>query len=231
MQFGAQFTFSKALGETAVSPYFDNHYWNYGPLALDRNKSFTANYIYDIPNLGKKMNSKALGLIADNWQWSGMTSFIAGSPLTPTYSVTDGADITGTSYTGRIVVTGDPKLDKSQKTFYQAFNTSVWARPVKCVFGGGVNQPCWGNAGPGMLRNPGMNNWDMAFSKKFPLGNESRYLTFRGELFNVWNHASFSAVNSAAAFNAAGAQTNALFGSYTADIAPRVIQFSLRLAF
>jgi hypothetical protein len=231
LQFGAQFTFSKALGETAISPYFDNHYWNYGPLGLDRNKSFTANYIYDIPNLGKKFNSKALGVIADNWQWSGLTSFIAGSAFTPSYSVTDGADITGTSYNGRIVVTGNPRLDKSQKTFYQAFNTSVWARPVKCVFGGGVNQPCWGNAGPGMLRGPGMNNWDMAFSKKFPLGNESRFITFRGELFNVWNHASFSGVSSAAAFNAAGVQTNALFGSYTSDIAPRVIQFSLRLAF
>jgi hypothetical protein len=138
LQLGAQFTFSKALGETSISPYFNNHYWNYGPLSLDRNKSFTANYIYDIPKLGKKLNSKALGVIADNWQWSGITSFISGSPFTPGYGTTDGADITGSSYGGRIVVTGDPTLPKSQKTFYQAFNTSVWARPVKCTFGGGV---------------------------------------------------------------------------------------------
>ena len=231
LQLGAQFTFSKALGETSVSPYFDNHYWNYGPLSLDRNKSFTANYIYDIPKLGKKLNSKALGVIADNWQWSGITSFISGSPFTPGYSTTDGADITGSSYGGRIVVTGDPKLPKSQKTFYQAFNTSVWARPVKCTFGGGANQPCWGNAAGGLLRGPGLNNWDMALSKKFPLGSEARSLTFRGEFFNVWNHPSFSGVNSTASFNPAGVQTNALFGSYTSDIAPRIIQFSLRLAF
>ena len=231
LTFGAQFTFSKALGETAVSPYFDNHYWNYGPLGLDRNKSFTANYIYELPNLGKRLDSKLLSVITDHWQWSGITSFVAGSPFTPGYSTTDGADITGTSYGGRIIVTGDPKLPKSQKTFTQAFNTAVWARPPVCTFTGGLNQPCWGNAAGGLLRGPGLNNWDMALTKKFPLKSEARYFTFRGEFFNTWNHASFSGVNSTASFNLQGLQTNALFGSYTSDIAPRVIQFSLRLDF
>src|ERR1019366_4213320 len=83
LQLGAQFTFSKALGETAISPYFDNHYLSYGPLSLGRNKSFTANYIYDIPMLGKKFTSKALGVITDKWKWSPLTSFYSGSTFTP----------------------------------------------------------------------------------------------------------------------------------------------------
>ena len=56
-------------------------------------------------------------------------------------------------------------------------------------------------------------------------------MTFRGELFNAFNHTQFSGVNSGAIFNAAGAQTNALFGSYSSTRAARIVQFSLRLAF
>ena len=222
LQFGLAYAFSKALGATATNPYFNTHYWSYGPLGQDRSQNFVFNYIYDVPKLGKKMNSKALGIVTDNWQISGITSMISGSPFTPSFSTTDGADITGSAVGARIVVTGDPKLSKSQKTFYRVFDTSVWARPAKGTFG---------NAAGGLLRGPGINNWDVAISKRFPLGKETRNLTFRGELFNAFNHTQFSGVNSNASFNAAGVQTNALFGSYSGSRPPRNVQFSLRLAF
>jgi hypothetical protein len=231
LQFGLAYTFSKALGATVTNPYFDTHYWSYGPLGLDRNQNLVFNYIYDLPKPGQMLNSKVLGWLADNWQVSGITSFIAGSAFTPGYSLSDGADLSGSAISPRIVVTGDPKLAKSAKTFTQAFNTSVWARPAKCVFGGGANQACWGNAAGGLLRGPGINNWDLALSKRFPLKSESRSITFRGEFFNAFNHTQFSGVNSTATFNAAGLQTNALFGSYSASRTPRIVQFSLRLAF
>ena len=222
LQFGLAYTFSKALGATATNPYFDTHYWSYGPLSLDRSQNFVFNYIYDIPKLGQKMNSKVLGIVTDNWQLSGITSMISGSPFTPSFSTTDGADITGSAIGARIVVTGDPKLSKSDKSFYRVFDTSVWGRPAKGTFG---------NAAGGLLRGPGINNWDLAISKRFPLRSESRNLTFRSELFNAFNHTQFSGVNSAASFNPAGVQTNALFGSYSGSRSPRIVQFSLRLAF
>ena len=34
LQFGLAYTFSKALGATATNPYFNTHYWSYGPLGL-----------------------------------------------------------------------------------------------------------------------------------------------------------------------------------------------------
>jgi hypothetical protein len=222
LQFGLAYTFSKALGATVTNPYFDTHYWSYGPLSLDRAQNFVFNYIYDVPKLGKKYNSKALGIVADNWQLSGITSMISGSPYTPGFSTTDGADITGSAVGARIVVTGDPNLSKSDKTFYRVFDTSVWGRPAKGTFG---------NAAGGLLRGPGINNWDLAISKRFPLGKESRNLTFRSELFNAFNHTQFSGVNSTASFNPAGVQTNALFGSYSGSRSPRIVQFSLRFAF
>jgi len=222
LQFGLAYTFSKALGATATNPYFDTHYWSYGPLGQDRSQNFVFNYIYDVPKLGKRMNSKALGVVTDNWQVSGITTMISGSPFTPSFSTTDGADITGSAVNARIVVTGDPKLSKSEKSFYQVFNTSVWARPARGTFG---------NAAGGLLRGPGINNWDLAISKRFRLWSEASKLTFRGELFNAFNHTQFSSVNSAAQFNPAGAQTNPLFGSYTGTRQPRNVQLSLRLQF
>jgi len=188
------------------------------------------NYIYDLPKLGERLKLKPLGWITDNWQVSGITSLIAGSAFTPGYSLSDGADLTGSAVSPRIIVTGDPKLQKSQKTFTQVFNTSVWMRPPKTTWGT-VPALNFGNAAGGLLRGPGVNNWDLAFSKRFPLKSEARYITFRGELFNAFNHTQFSGVNSTATFNAAGGQTNALFGSYSSSRAPRTIQFSLRLAF
>ncbi len=64
----------------------------------------------------------------------------------------------------------------------------------------------------------------------FPLGlGEGRVLQFRGEFFNAFNHTQFSAIDSAASFNQAGAQVKASFGAFTAARNPRIIAFSLRL--
>ncbi|MFB3776665.1 MAG: carboxypeptidase regulatory-like domain-containing protein [Bryobacteraceae bacterium] len=225
LQFGAAYTFSKVLGTTSANPYFNHKYWSYGPQSMDRSQVLVFNYIYDVPKLGERLNSKPLGWILDNWKLSGITSFIAGSPYTPSFTLTDGAAtdvITGSAIAGRIVVTGDPRLSKSEKTFYRTFDTSVFKRPA---------QRDWGNAGNGILRGPGVNNWDLALSKTIPFFSERFNLNFRGEFFNAWNHTQFSSVDSTARFNPAGQQINTLFGSYTATRTPRTIQFSLKLAF
>lgn len=222
LQFGVAYTFSKVLGTTSSNPYFNYRYWNYGPQTMDRSQVLVFNYIYDLPNLGARLNSKPLGWVIDNWKISGITSFISGSPFTPSFTTTDGADITGSQITGRIVVVGNPRLSKSEKTFYRTFDTSVFRRPAKGD---------WGNAGNGILRGPGVNNWDIALSKRIPLGTERLNMNFRGEFFNAWNHTQFSSVDSTARFDPSGNQTNALFGSYSASRAPRIIQFSLKIEF
>jgi hypothetical protein len=47
------------------------------------------------------------------------------------------------------------------------------------------------------LRNPGINNTDLALSKNFALGNpdKNRSLQLRLEAFNVFNHTQFSGIN------------------------------------
>jgi hypothetical protein len=52
-----------------------------------------------------------------------------------------------------------------------------------------------GNAGAGSIVTiPGTrtNNWDMTFSKNFPLKSERRVLIFRAEMYNIFNHTQFN---------------------------------------
>src|SRR6185312_5344197 len=122
LQWGAVYTFSKALGTTGYTPVVpNNETWNYGILASDRTHNLQVNYTYDIPGIAKHMNMKFLGAITDHWSLSGITSFQSGSPFSPTCALTSGAaSITG-GYSGtpdlaaangtsaiRCNVTGDP---------------------------------------------------------------------------------------------------------------------------
>ena len=229
LQFGIAYTWSKTLGVASgdaegISPYFDPRSWNYGPLSFDRTHMFVANYIYSLPKLGARFHLSAwnpITWVADNWQVSGITSFLSGGPFTPALNAA-GVDITGSAEGARITVVGDPKLSKDKKTFYRNFKTEVFQpTPTKS----------FGNAGVGILRLPGVNNWDVSVSKRIPLRSERRYAQFRGELFNIWNHTQFSAINSAATFDTAGALNNPNFGAYTAARNPRQIQLSLRIYF
>jgi hypothetical protein len=107
-------------------------------------------------------------------------------------------------------------------TFNQWFNAAAFARP-------GLNDP--GNAGKYDARSPGVNNWDLALSKKFPLKNEKRYLQFRWEAYNAFNHTQYATLNVTARFDPLGNQVNPLFGEVISTRTPRVMQGSLRFTF
>ena len=227
LQFGVAYTRSKTLGvspddTSSVSPYFATRARNYGPLSFDRPNMFVVNYMFDLLKVGKKIGWRPAGWVLDNWQVSGITSFISGSPFTPGFSTTDGQDITGSTEGPRINVTGSPYLDKGDRNFYKNFNTSVFARPALRDFG---------NAGLGLLYGPGTNNWDLSVSKRFPIFSEARFVQFRTEMFNAWNHTQFSGLYTTARFDTSGAQVDPNFGAYSAARAPRLIQLSLKLIF
>jgi len=227
LQFGVAYTFSKALGYasadgTTLSPYFSPRQRNYGPLDYDRTHTLVFNYTYDLPKLGSKLGSKPVGWLLDNWQVSGITSFISGAPFTPGFSTVDSTDITGSAEGARINVVGDASLPKSQRTFFRNFNTDAFARPGLRDFG---------NAGVNVLRGPGINNWDINVGKRVPLFSEARYIQFRTELFNAWNHTQYSGLFTTARFDATGKQVDSNFGAYSSARNPRIIQLSLKVVF
>jgi len=101
----------------------------------------------------------------------------------------------------------------------------------------------FGNLGRNTFRGPYQQNWDFSLLKNFRL-TERFSLRFATDFFNIWNHASFAnpAVNDVETIvtcipGTAGCQSNGLsvnspFGKIISTVGtPRVIQFSLRLAF
>jgi len=227
LQFGVAYTYSKALGTasgdgTIVSLYFNVRGRDYGPLSFDRTQTLVFHYAYDLPKLGKRTGLRPAGWVLDNWQISGITSFVTGAPFTPGYSTVDSVDLTGSAEGARINVVGDGNLPKGQRNFFRNFNTDAFARPAPRDFG---------NAGVNILQGPGINNWDINITKRVPLFSESRFIQFRTELFNAWNHTQFANLFTTARFDAAGRQVDPNFGAFSEARTPRTIQLSLKVVF
>ncbi len=223
LQFGAAWTWSKALDfndndTDSVSTLVPVRVWNYGLASFDRTHVFKINWLWDVP---KTSTSHPLvrGVLND-WQISGIASFVSGAPLGVGFQTTTAVDITGSPTDGpRIDVTGNPVLPKSERTFSRNFRTEVFRLPARGTIG---------TAAKNLLRGPGINNWDIALFKNFPVREPVR-LQFRVEFYNAFNHTQFSAIDTTARFDSAtGAQGNARFGEFTTARNPRQIQFAVR---
>ena len=226
LEFGLAWTWSKSLdfndADTAtVSPLVDVRVWNYGLAGFDRTHVLNLNYIWDVPRFG--VQNAIARQVVNGWQISGITSFVSGEPLGIGYSTVTAVDTTGTpSQSARVVVTANPVLPKSERTFSHNFRTDVFRMP---------DQGTIGNAGKTLIRGPGINNFDVALFKNFSV-RESVRLQFRWELYNVFNHTQFSGLDTTARFDTAtGEQVNPRFGEFTAARNPRQMQFALRFYF
>jgi hypothetical protein len=183
---------------------------------FDIGQTLVFNYLYEVP--GIRSGNALLRGVTNGWSLSGTTSFLSGTPFTPSMSLTSGADLSGSTEAARINVVGDPSL--SDHTFYHNFNNAAFAAPSVGSFG---------NAGYDIMRQPGVDNWDISVAKRFPVGlGEGRFLMVRGEFYNAWNHTQFATVDGAARFDATGAQVNGDLGAYTSARQPRTITFSVR---
>jgi hypothetical protein len=231
LTFGVSYAWSRMMGIFTLDELLsaaDNYSRYYGPQGADRRQVGAINYSYDLPKPGKLLNSKALGAVTDNWTLSGITGFSTGSPFTPSFSTTNGLDITGSASEGaRINVVGNPFAGIPQGTpglphgrIY--FNPAAFAEPAVGTIG---------NAGSNVMYGPGYINWDMSLAKRIPLGRESRSLQMRVEAFNAFNHVQFTGVNSAYIFNAQGVNTNSNIGALTGERGPRVVALELRAQF
>ena len=144
------------------------------------------------------------------------------------------------------VPTGQVKFNMSDWTQNNTFNWQAFATPMPCSWtpqatpqlGIGQSMACFGNAGAGALMSVPLrqNNWDMNFSKNFPMG-EKRLLTVRLETYNIWNHTQFSSLNTTIQYDLPSwqtgviKQTNNQLGRYTAARDPRKMAITVRVQF
>lgn len=221
LTYGVAYTWSKSLDDNRSTTYLPGSL-TYGPNSLNMPNRLTADWVWSLPKASQLWSNWLSRSVLDNWDFSGIASFISGTPLSVGLSTTNGENITGGGDGAKVIVTSNPILPKSQRTFNSYFNTSVFALPAVGTIG---------NQWTPSLYGPGVNNWDLALIKAVRL--KDRVSTqLRVEAYNAFNHTQFSSVNTTAQFNpATGKQVNTAFGQLNADRGPRIMQVSLRITF
>jgi len=241
LQFSAAYTFGRTRGivdedEGTLSAVRPVHAWNYAPYTSSQQNALVINYTWDLPKGSRLWNSAVARGVLDGWQLSGENAFVSGDWSPVVLATTDnfdftggdggnGSDVGGGVRTVRPVITGDPVA---------AARNAVPGQPGSWLdvsaFGRPAGRGDYGNAARTVFQLPGIDNWNLAVFKNVAAGG-SKKLQFRWEVYNLLNHTQFSAVDTTARFDAAGAQVNAAFGKATAARNPRIMQGSIRFSF
>jgi hypothetical protein len=241
LMFSVFYVWSKALGTVDSDFNFarpnateeENRRSHYSYLAYDRPHTFVVNFIYQTPRLAKG----ALGLLANDWQLSGVYRWMSGTPYFIGYYIPGitNANLTGSDGSARIVVTCDPGKGWSGDP-YQQIDPSCFAPPQPGSLGM--------ESARYFLHGPPVNNLDLSLSKSFAFGKGIR-LEVRLDAFNALNHTQFSGVNNTAAFKSLSDWTilnpaydasgnlvsNNGFGSINGVRPARTLQLVTRLTF
>ncbi len=214
----ANYTLSKGLTNLQGDPIYStpqvssNLNAEYGPSRFDRRNVFTADFVYDLPWYADQKGFK--GHLLGGWEFSGIIAINSGATLSPgTTSSFDPGGV-GLQATSRPNQVGDPNAG-APHAWYQWFNTAAFADIPADSY-----QP--GDAPRATITGPGLNKWDLAVFKNF-LVTERVSLQFRCETFNIFNHTSFSAVDTTIG--------SPQFGQVVGAHDPRLIQLALKLLF
>ena len=222
----AAYTWSRAMDQvdtdaTTIGYYLDRRR-EYGPAGYDRRSVFTADYVYELPNVGTKWGNTGLSrALLNGWQFSGITRFWSGSPL----NVTAGATNPGTLGGGVRADYLGGQIYPDHRTWQEYFNPFVFGSPVNGSLG---------NLGRNVLRGPGIDQWDMSLFKSTKI-TERITTQLRLETFNTFNHTQFAGVNAGISGSNPGQPVSAASvgtsGQVTSARDPRNVQLGLKVYF
>jgi hypothetical protein len=189
-----------------------------GPSEFDVRHRLVVNYIWEMPfgrdrRYGKDW-SPALDFVLGGWQLTGIHAVQSGLALTATLGGSTVLNLGG-ERRARPNLVGNPELPENQRTVARWFNTDAFA-----AFS--PSPQAFGNAGIGIMRGPGMANFDFTLAKNFRVGDR-RSFQFRTEFFNAFNHANFGPPNIM--------RDSSGFGQILTAANARIIQFGLKFYF
>ena len=190
-----------------------------GPTEFDIRHRFVASYIWELPfGRGRRYGdgwNRAMDFAFGGWQVTGIHVLQSGFALTATLGGSSVLNLGG-ERRARPNLIGNPELPESERTVARWFNTNAFEPAFS------PSPQAFGNAGVGIMRGPGLANFDFTLAKNFNVG-ERRYFQFRTELFNAFNHANFGPPNIA--------RESSGFGQILTAGNGRIIQFGLKFYF
>jgi hypothetical protein len=240
LQFQAAYTFSKSIDdgstfEETLDPF--NYRASRGLSLFNSKQRFVVSYDWELPI---RRYSGFAGRVLDDWEVSGITQFQSGFPIR--LNTEDDTELINSLFflgtEAPSLVAPFQKLDP-RKTYTNLGLTTpgYWFNP--CDFDTAATPnlpPCPAGAPPpplGSFNNgtqrticcgPGLIDWDFSVHKKISL-SETKYLQFRAEIFNVFNHTNYS--NPDGGFSDGPTE----FGKITTAGDPRLLQFALKFFF
>ena len=236
LTFGAVYTWSKSMttqsNDNAFVDPFDPKRYNYQVASWDRRHVAAVNYVYDIPSVSKHFGgSRWLAYLTDNYQISGVSNFMTGTPNWVAFWVPANQFDGGRQWSK--MPPAYLGLDKHGKPIIPS-----------------IGHPYAGT--PDKIRSGGMQTWDVSLFKNIPFSKEqNRTIQLRCETYNLFNHSNFGSKDFGGTLNLPGYSVVNGVGKYTPESisldsgygqptsvysqlgsgGPRVIQLGTRVSF
>lgn len=200
-----------------------------GNADFDVRHNFTTSVIWMVP-VGKGHHffggsSRLVDSLLGGWQLSGIGLARTGLPANVTLSRSASALPDGINGSQRPDVVPGQSLYPTNQSPTLRFNPNAFTTPATGT---------WGNAGRNILRVPGIWQADTSLEKRFPV-RERMAISFRADVFNVFNRAQLGKPNVTWTNPALGTTFGAITTPYTTSAigtgTPRQMQFMLRLSF
>ncbi len=227
LQFQAAYTFSKSIDdgstfEETLDPF--NYRASRALSIFNAKQRFVISYDWEIPT---RRYSGVKRAILNDWEISGITQFQSGFPIR--LDTADDAELINSFF---FLGTEAPSLvapfQKLNPRKVLTDNSLGISAPGYWFDPGDFADPPLGQFNNGTQRTiccgPGTQDWDFSVHKKIPL-SETRYLQFRAEIFNVFNHTNYA--NPDGHFSDGPTE----FGRITQAGDPRLFQFALKFFF
>ncbi len=224
----AAYTWSKSMDTKSAAAAIDgdsagwqggqnihNQAAEYARSGYDVGQRLVVSFVDDIPiGKGKLLDThnRVLNGVFGGFQLNGIATFQGGFPFS--VNGVDNSGLNGTNPAERANVNGNPQLPRGQRNAQHWFNTSVFSNPAPGTFG---------NSGRNILREPGLNTWDMSVFRN--IGISERFTAqIRLETFNTFNHTSLGMADSNV--------TSGTFGKISsARIPGRIVQLGAKIIF
>jgi len=159
---------------------------------LDRRHRLTVSWLWEMPFFAQS-SSWAMKNLIGNWRFVGTYTAESGEWVTA-QSAAD-ANLNGDTAPDRTIInpSGDAKLGSAVTPLKNSAGATVAylaANPNARYISAGIGTLA--TAGRNTILMPGINNFDLSLGKKFNF-SERKYIEFRGDFSNAFNHAQYTA--------------------------------------